>query len=183
MRRAALVATMITASAAVTLTPVTASAAAPYKGANTAAVQDDFNGDGYRDLAVGAPHASNGGVEEAGSVVVLYGSASSLSATRRTVITQATTGIPGSPEDDDQFGGTVASADLDRDGYADLIVGAPRGRRRRLLARLGDGRVGRPERPPGRGEHLGADGLRRGQDVLPLRTVPGHRRHERRRGP
>lgn len=125
MRRAVIAAAVLTASVAVTLTPVTSSAAAPYKGANTAAVQDDFNGDGYRDLAVGAPNAANGSVEEAGAVVVLYGSKSSVSPTRRTVITQATTGIPGDPEAWDGFGTTVASADLDRDGYADLIVGIP----------------------------------------------------------
>lgn len=125
MRRAVIAAAVLTASVAVTLTPVTSSAAAPYKGANTAAVQDDFNGDGYRDLAVGAPNAANGSVEEAGAVVVLYGSKSSVSATRRTVITQATSGIPGDPEAWDEFGRTVASADLDRDGYADLIVGIP----------------------------------------------------------
>lgn len=65
MRRAVIAAAVLTASVAVTLTPVTSSAAAPYKGANTAAVQDDFNGDGYRDLAVGAPNAANGSVEEA----------------------------------------------------------------------------------------------------------------------
>ncbi|MFD5159255.1 hypothetical protein ACFWMJ_14460 [Streptomyces hawaiiensis] len=125
MRRAVTAAAVLTASAAVTLTPVTSSAAAPFKGANTAAVQDDFNGDGYRDLAVGAPGAANGTVEEAGSVVVLYGSASSVSTTRGTVITQATTGIPGTAEESDRFGRTVTSADLDRDGYADLLVGAP----------------------------------------------------------
>ncbi|MFE0385061.1 FG-GAP-like repeat-containing protein [Streptomyces bungoensis] len=102
-----------------------AAAAAPYLGANTAAVQDDFNGDGYRDLAVGAPGAANGTVDAAGAVVVLYGSANGISASHRTVITQATSGIPGAAEQWDRFGTAVASADLDRDGYADLIVGTP----------------------------------------------------------
>ncbi|MEU3849543.1 hypothetical protein [Streptomyces sp. NPDC029554] len=125
MRRAVTAVAVLTASAAVTLTPVASSAAAPYKGANTAAVQDDFNGDGYRDLAVGAPSATNGTVQAAGSVVVLYGSASSVSTARKTVITQSTTGVPGTAEEFDHFGATVASADLDRDGYADLIIGAP----------------------------------------------------------
>ncbi|WP_406838128.1 FG-GAP-like repeat-containing protein [Streptomyces sp. AHU1] len=125
MRKAVTAVAVLAPLFAVTLTPATASATAPYKGANTAAVQDDFNGDGYRDLVVGAPYASNGSVEEAGAVVVLYGSASSVSATRRTVITQATAGIPGAPEGGDGFGSAVASADLDRDGYADLVVGTP----------------------------------------------------------
>ncbi|MFH8472117.1 hypothetical protein [Streptomyces sp. NPDC018000] len=126
MHRAATAAAVLAPLLAVALLPTTASATSPYKGANTAAVQDDFNGDGYRDLAVGAPYAANGSVEEAGAVVVLYGSASSVGTTRRTVITQATSGIPGDPEDRDAFGTTVASADLDRDGYADLLVGTPR---------------------------------------------------------
>jgi hypothetical protein len=124
LRRAVTVAAVLTAVAAVPLAPTSSSAAAPYRGANTAAVQDDFNGDGYRDLAVGAPGAAHGTVQEAGAVVVLYGSKSSVSTARRTVITQASSGIPGGPEEWDGFGGAVASADLDRDGYADLLVGA-----------------------------------------------------------
>ncbi|WP_051765581.1 FG-GAP-like repeat-containing protein [Streptomyces sp. NRRL F-5135] len=111
-----------TASAPAVAAPP-AMAAAPYRGANTPAVQDDFNGDGHRDLAIGAPDAANGKVEGAGAVVVLYGSASGVSAGRRVVLTQATAGIPGEPERNDRFGGSTATADLDRDGYADLLVG------------------------------------------------------------
>ncbi|MFI0968175.1 FG-GAP-like repeat-containing protein [Streptomyces sp. NPDC021080] len=122
-------ASAIAVSTAATLTavalPATAAADAPYRGANTAAVQDDFNGDGYRDVAVGAPGAANGSVDAAGAVVVLYGSANGVAASRRTVITQATSNIPGTPEEGDRFGTSVTSADLDRDGYADLLIGTP----------------------------------------------------------
>ncbi|MFJ1969622.1 FG-GAP-like repeat-containing protein [Streptomyces sp. NPDC087903] len=123
-------ASAIAVTASVTLTAVVlpaghAAAAAPYRGANTAAVQNDFNGDGYRDLAVGAPGAANGTIDEAGAVVVLYGSANGVTASRRTVITQATSGIPGTAKEWDRFGSAVATADLDRDGYADLLIGTP----------------------------------------------------------
>jgi FG-GAP repeat/FG-GAP-like repeat len=121
--------TVAAAAVGVTVVPLaSAQAAAPtvaYKGANSAIVQDDFNGDGYRDLAVGAPSAAYGSVESAGAVVVLYGSASGTSGSRRTVVTQASEGVPGAPEVWDQFGAATASADLDGDGYADLIVGTP----------------------------------------------------------
>ncbi|MFF7355182.1 MULTISPECIES: FG-GAP-like repeat-containing protein [Streptomyces] len=125
MRRVLTAGAVLAAVAAVPPAPP-ASAAAPYKGANTATVQDDFNGDGYRDVVIGAPDAKYGSVTKAGAVVVLYGSASGVSTAHRQVITQATTGIPGTPGKNDRFGQTVTTADLDRDGYADLVVGTPR---------------------------------------------------------
>lgn len=60
----------------------------------------------------------------AGGVVVLPASKRELSL-REKVITQSSRGIPGSLERDDQFGAALTSADFDRDGFADLAVGAP----------------------------------------------------------
>ncbi|MET9381127.1 VCBS repeat-containing protein [Streptomyces sp. NPDC002928] len=89
------------------------------------AVPGDFNGDGYRDAVLPAPGATVAGKRAAGAVVVLYGSKSGLSATRRKTITQNTAGVPSSAEPYDRFGEATATADLNRDGYADLVVSAP----------------------------------------------------------
>ncbi|MEG7741722.1 FG-GAP repeat protein, partial [Listeria monocytogenes] len=50
---------------------------------------------------------------------------SSLTVARRLSLAQSSAGVPGGDEPGDGFGASLALGDLDRDGYADLVVGAP----------------------------------------------------------
>ena len=87
--------------------------------------QGDLNKDGYRDVVVSASDAAVAGHAKAGAVVVLYGTAHGIDPSRRTVLTQNSSGIPGTAEAGDRFGAAVAVYDLNRDGYTDLVVGSP----------------------------------------------------------
>ncbi|MGI8329252.1 FG-GAP and VCBS repeat-containing protein [Actinomadura scrupuli] len=95
-----------------------ATAAAPAKAG-------DFNGDGRRDLALGSPAGTVGSVVNTGFVTVVYGGAAGPDTAKRQVVSQNSAGIPGGSEEYDGFGSALASADFDRDGYADLAIGAP----------------------------------------------------------
>ena len=53
----------------------------------------DFNGDGFADLAVGAPGEALGTVGEAGVVHILYGSANRLTAKGNQVFHQDSPGV------------------------------------------------------------------------------------------
>ncbi|MEV7285413.1 FG-GAP and VCBS repeat-containing protein [Streptomyces sp. NPDC093252] len=85
----------------------------------------DFNKDGRADLATSAQAAHVSGKKEAGQVVVLYGTGTGVTGGKRTVISQNTTGVPGSAETGDAFGTRTAYADFNGDGYDDLVVGTP----------------------------------------------------------
>ncbi|MZD22041.1 MULTISPECIES: FG-GAP-like repeat-containing protein [Streptomyces] len=85
----------------------------------------DFNGDGYGDVAYSAGGATVGGKKSAGQIVALYGSATGVTATKRTTISQNTTGVPGDAETGDWFGWSSAYGDFNGDGFDDLAVGAP----------------------------------------------------------
>jgi hypothetical protein len=82
----------------------------------------DFNGDGYADLAIGAPGVAVDGHANAGSVTVMYGGTHGLSTVGVVVLTQGTSGIPGSPEAGDRFGWGIAAGDVTGDGRDDLAI-------------------------------------------------------------
>lgn len=93
--------------------------AAPSAVAASAKPADDFNGDGYRDFVMlGGAHGKDG------RVTVVYGT-STGPGTRVQTIHQDSPGIPGAVEQGDDWGFAATSADLDRDGYADLVVASP----------------------------------------------------------
>ena len=104
--------------ATVLLSPV------PPAQAATAAVPYDFDGNGHPDLTAGAPDLQVGSVKGAGGVVVLPATKAGVG-TRPKFISQSSSGVPGASEPGDAFGAALASADFDRDGYADLAVGLP----------------------------------------------------------
>ncbi|MET7439668.1 FG-GAP-like repeat-containing protein [Streptomyces sp. NPDC005568] len=89
---------------------------------SAATVREDFNGDGYQDIAVAAPGAQVGGHTWAGYIAITYGSAQGLDPARTTVIHQDTPGVPGASGDNHVFGYDMIARDLDGDGLTDLAL-------------------------------------------------------------
>lgn len=117
MRKRTLLLAATLTTGLLTALPAATATAAP------SGLQGDFNGDGYRDIAIAAPIAKVGGKTGAGYVAIVYGTKTGLDTTKRKIISQATTGIPGTPESYDYFGDRLTTGDLDGDGYTDLVVG------------------------------------------------------------
>ncbi|MDT0319825.1 FG-GAP and VCBS repeat-containing protein [Streptomyces millisiae] len=82
----------------------------------------DVNGDGYPDLAIGAPGEQIGDLTDAGAVHVLRGGPSGVTGTNSQAFDRGTSGVPGARQQYDRFGTTVRLRDTNRDGRADLLV-------------------------------------------------------------
>lgn len=116
--RLAIAAVLATAGTAVSpsLSPAPAAATRP-------ALTHDFNGDGYRDVAIGEPAGpAVDAAQTTGQVRVIYGSSTGLNIKRYQLLSQSSPGVPDTAEPGDRFGSALASADFDADGYADLAV-------------------------------------------------------------
>jgi hypothetical protein len=83
---------------------------------NSVSTAGDVNGDRYADVIVGATHFDNGQIDE-GRAFVYHGSSSGLST------------VPNWTAEGDQdwtyFGTASTAGDVNGDGYADIVIGAP----------------------------------------------------------
>ncbi|MCI4645863.1 MAG: Ig-like domain-containing protein [Hyphomonadaceae bacterium] len=92
------------------------------------AAAGDVNGDGIDDFIVGAPFADpNGG--DSGAAYVIYGKATAFSATFDPATLDGTNGFSIFGENSgDTAGLSISSAsDINDDGFADIVIGAPGG--------------------------------------------------------
>ncbi|WP_051795974.1 FG-GAP and VCBS repeat-containing protein [Streptomyces sp. NRRL S-87] len=87
----------------------------------------DLNKDGYPDFVGGDGGMLSGSAPRSGGrIFVTYGGPQGVStALKAAEYTQAGPGVPGTDAPYDRFGQSLAVTDTDRDGYADIVVGAP----------------------------------------------------------
>ncbi|MEZ5857723.1 MAG: integrin alpha [Geminicoccaceae bacterium] len=99
---------------------------------HAASIIGDFNGDGFADIAIGAPHADVTGAdgvvrEGAGAVYLFFGTDAAIPPIVPVASFDGTNGVAIlGAEAGGRFGWAVAGAgDVDGDGLADLVAGAP----------------------------------------------------------
>jgi Ca2+-binding RTX toxin-like protein len=102
-------------------------AAADDQAGRSVSAAGDVNGDGFADLLIGASRTDPNGNDRAGSSYVVFGKASGFAATLDLSTLNGANGfrLDGAAVDDRSGGSVSAAGDVNGDGFADLIVGAP----------------------------------------------------------
>ncbi len=85
----------------------------------------DFNADGFDDLAIGVPYKDQSGFNNAGRVIIIFGSASGLSAAGNALLHQDQVEVESSAGPYASFGFSLTASDFNGDGRTDLAVGVP----------------------------------------------------------
>src|SRR4051794_40961047 len=85
----------------------------------------DVNGDGVPDMAIGAPLADAAGRKDAGAVYVVFGARPLPPKTALGTLGGAGFVIEGAPRGDVAGPALAPAGDVNQDGKADLLVGAP----------------------------------------------------------
>jgi hypothetical protein len=94
----------------------------PGAGFGSAVASGDVNGDGFRDVIVGAPSYNGVAGPRSGKVFVYYGSATGLPSSPSWSAEGELSQLQ--PERSPYFGSTLASADVNGDGFDDIVIGA-----------------------------------------------------------
>ena len=83
----------------------------------------DFDGNGFQDIAIGAPDKDDL-VADQGAVIVMLNSAFGFSDINTRVLTKLEFSC-GPPVEDDRYGHALVAADFNLDGFDDLAIGIP----------------------------------------------------------
>ena len=101
----------------------------------------DINGDGLDDLLIGAPYADISGKTDAGASYVIYGRTSGNSNIDLRYLSSSRGMRIAGLDAEDQAGIPASAGDINGDGLADIVVGAPGGDRSSLVTHANTGEV------------------------------------------